>query len=161
MTRIYKGVIKIKIVLYKNRADNRKLNKSSKLSKIKTLDAHLKDDTSIIEPTLVCSLLSHAKLRECNYLYIPDFDRYYFINNIIEKTGRVFEIACHIDVLQTYKDDIKAITALILRQENVYHPYIEDGELLVRNDRYFEKKNIGRVGNGADNYYLTVNNGGE
>ena len=131
-------MIKIKIVLYKNRADNRRLNKSNKLSKIKTLDAHLKDDTSIIEPTLVCSLLSHAKLRECNYLYIPDFGRYYFIHNIVEKTGRVFEIACHIDVLQTYKDDIKTITALILRQENVYHPYIEDGELLVRNDRFFD-----------------------
>ena len=151
----------MKVILYKSRADNRQLDKSSKLSKVKTLDVHLKDDTSIIEPTLVCSLLSHAKLSVANYLYIPDFGRYYFINNIVEKTGRVFEIACHIDVLQTYKDDIKAITALILRQERVYHPYIEDGELLVRNDRYFEKKNIGIVGNGADNYYLTVNNGGE
>ena len=81
----------MEVILYKNRADNRQLNKSSKLSKIKSLNAHLKDDTSIIEPILVCSLLSHAKLRDANYLYIPDFGRYYFINNIccpIGTTGR-------------------------------------------------------------------------
>ena len=151
----------MKVILYKSRADNRQLDKSSKLSKVKTLDVHLKDDTSIIEPTLVCNLLSHAKLSVANYLYIPDFGRYYFINNIVEKTGRVFEIVCHVDVLHTYKGNIKQLTALILRQENIYHPYIEDDKLLVRNDRFFEKRVIGKVGNGTDNYYITVNNGGD
>ena len=151
----------MKIILYKSTADNRLLNKSSKISVIDTIDtAHIKDDTSIISPSIILSYKKINTLRNCNYLYIPSMGRYYYVNDIVLKQGGMYELKCHIDVLQTYKDDIKAITALILRQENVYHPYIEDGELLVRNDRFFEKKNIGIVGNGTDNYYLTVNNGG-
>ena len=95
------------------------------------------------------------------YNNVHTFEKAYFINNIVEKTGRVFEIACHVDALHTYKGNIKQLTALILRQENIYRPYIEDDKLLVRNDRFFEKKVIGKVGNGVDNYYITVNNGGE
>ena len=150
----------MKTILYKCSADNRQLDKSNKLTIIDTIDGvHLKDDTSIINPTLVISLKSHSKLRKCNYLYIPDFGRYYFINNIVEKTGRVFEIVCHVDVLMTYKGDIKNITTLILRQENVNNPYIEDSQLLVRATRVYEKHTIGKVGDSADHYYLTVNGG--
>ena len=149
------------IVLYSCSADNRQLDKSKKLTIIDKLEnVNLKEDTSIMNPTLVLNLKAHSKLRKCNYIYIPDFGRYYFIRNIIEKIGRVFEVSCHIDVLQTYHGDIKEITALILRQENINNPYIEDGELLVRSTRTFEKINIGKVGDSTDHYYLTVNNGG-
>ena len=64
----------------------------------------LKDECSITSPVLELKVTEKPNF---NYAYIADFGRYYFINNIVEKTGRMFEIACHIDVLQTYKDDIK------------------------------------------------------
>ena len=151
----------MEIYLYSSSADNRLLDKSKKLTLLKKFEGvNLKENTSVVNPTFLFSFLGQDNIRKANYLYVPAFGRYYFINNIVEKTGRVFEIACHVDVLHTYKGNIKQLTALILRQENIYHPYIEDNKLLVRNDRFFDKKIIGKVGNGTDNYYITVNNGG-
>ena len=66
----------------------------------------------------------------------------------------------HVDVLKTYASQIRSISTLILRQENVFSPYYEDKETLVRVNRFREKKNIGTVGGNDNNYYLTVNNGG-
>ena len=150
----------MKIILYKSTADNRLLDKSTKISVIDTIGAaHIKDDTSVISPSIILSYKKMDTLKKCNYLYVPSMGRYYYVNDIILKQGGIYELKCHIDVLMTYKGDIKNITALILRQENVNNPYIEDSELLVRANRYYEKYNIGMVGDSADHYYLTVNGG--
>ena len=150
----------MKIILYKSIADNRLLDKSSKITVIDTIDtAHIKDDTSIISPSIVLSYKKISTLRKCNYLYIPSMGRYYYVNDIVLKQGGIYELKCHVDVLMTYKGDIRNITTLILRQENLNNPYIEDGQLLVRANRVYEKHTIGRVGDSADHYYLTVNGG--
>ena len=150
----------MKIILYKSIADNRLLDKSSKITVIDTIDtAHIKDDTSIISPSIILSYKKISTLKKCNYLYIPSMGRYYYVNDIVLKQGGMYELKCHVDVLMTYKGDIKNITTLILRQENVNNPYIEDGQLLVRANRVYEKHTIGKVGDGTDHYYLTVNGG--
>ena len=150
----------MKIILYKSIADNRLLDKSSKITVIDTIDtAHIKDDTSIISPSVILSYKKISTLRKCNYLYIPSMGRYYYVNDIVLKQGGMYELKCHIDVLMTYKGDIRNITTLILRQENVNNPYIEDSQLLVRANRVYEKHTIGKVGDGTDHYYLTVNGG--
>ena len=150
----------MKIILYKSIADNRLLDKSSKITVIDTIDtAHIKDDTSIISPSIVLSYKKISTLRKCNYLYIPSMGRYYYVNDIVLKQGGIYELKCHVDVLMTYKGDIRNITTLILRQENVNNPYIEDSQLLVRTKRVYEKHTIGKVGDSADHYYLTVNGG--
>ena len=150
----------MKIILYKSTADNRLLDKSSKITVIDTIDtAHIKESTSIMSPSIILSYKKISTLKKCNYMYIPSMGRYYYVNDIILKQGGIFELKCHIDVLMTYKGDIKNITTLILRQENVNNPYIEDSQLLVRANRTYEKHNIGMVGDSTDHYYLTVNGG--
>ena len=150
----------MKIILYKSIADNRLLDKSSKITVIDTIDtAHIKDDTSIISPSVILSYKKISTLRKCNYLYIPSMGRYYYVNDIVLKQGGMYELKCHIDVLMTYKGELRNLTTLILRQENVNNPYIEDGQLLVRANRVYEKHTIGKVGDGTDHYYLTVNGG--
>ena len=150
----------MKIILYKSIADNRLLDKSSKITVIDTIDtAHIKNDTSIISPSIILSYKKISTLKKCNYLYIPSMGRYYYVNDIVLKQGGMYELKCHVDVLMTYKGDIRNITTLILRQENVNNPYIEDSQLLVRANRVYEKHTIGKVGDGADHYYLTVNGG--
>ena len=146
--------------LYKCTADYRKLDKSSSISMIKTVKCTLKENTSILNPVLKVSKISVGNIKKLNYLYIPDFARYYFITDIIECTGNILELHCKVDVLFSYKDDIKGITTLILRQENINNPYIEDAQLLVRSNRTYEKINVGKVGDSSNHYYLTVNNGG-
>ena len=110
--------------------------------------------------TVIINKMSASHIRQCNYAHISDFGRYYFITDIIETTANQLEISMHVDGLNSYKDDIRSITTLILRQENIYSPYFVDEEMLVRTTRFREKKNIGVIGGNTAYYYLTVNNGG-
>ncbi len=86
----------------------------------------LREDCSIINPVLKVEGLTAAQLKECNYLYIPDFGRYYFINNITLK-GKLYELNCHVDVLSSFKDKIRDNTAIISRQQRTYNLYLRDG----------------------------------
>ena len=145
--------------LMNTNADKRYLSKSTSL--IKKVTCKIKEGTSIINPTVIIKKLSDNHIRKCNYAHISEFGRYYFINDITEAPANQLEISMHVDVLKTYASQIRGISTLILRQENIYSPYYEDKEALVRVNRFREKKNIGTVGGTDTNYYLTVNNGGE
>ena len=144
--------------LMNTNADKRYLSKTT--SVVKKVNCKIKEGTSIINPTVIIGKMSASNIRKCNYAYISDFGRYYFINDIIETTASQLEISMHVDVLKTYSSQIRSISTLILRQEHVFSPYYEDKETLVRVNRFREKKNIGTVGGNDNNYYLTVNNGG-
>ena len=139
-------------------ADKRYLSKSTSL--IKKVTCKIKEGTSIINPTVIIKKLSDNHIRKCNYARISEFGRCYFINDITEAPANQLEISMHVDVLKTYASQIRGISTLILRQENIFSPYYEDKEALVRVNRFREKKNIGTVGGADTNYYLTVNNGG-
>ena len=107
---------------------------SSPVEKIgKTLDAGssydcvLKADTSVLTPTIIlCD--TGVNLKGYNYMYIADFGRYYFIDDIVTKNNDVWEVSGHVDVLETYKSQILANTAVIKRQEKQYNLYLDDPE---------------------------------
>lgn len=150
----------VKAVLMSTSDDPRKVGKS--LSKLAEVSMQLKDDTDIIDPIFKISYEGMASIKKCNYLYCSTFGRYYFINDIVGCVGGYYELICHVDVLQSYRDQIKNINTFIVRQEKSYNPYITDEQRPVRVPRLIDKLNIGRVGSVSDNYYyLTVNNGGE
>ena len=107
-------------------ADKRYLSKST--SVVKKVTCKIKEGTSIINPTVIIGKMSASGIRKCNYAYISEFGRYYFINDITETTASQLAISMHVDVLNTYKSQIRSISTLILRQENVYSPYYEDKE---------------------------------
>ena len=148
----------MKLTLMKTSSDKRDLRKST--TTIKTVNCKIKEGTSIISPTVIINKMSASHIRQCNYAHISDFGRYYFVTDIVETTANQLEISMHVDVLNSYKDDIRSITTLIERQENVFSPYFVDEEMLVRTTRFREKKNIGVIGGNVAYYYLTVNNGG-
>ena len=148
----------MKLTLMKTSSDKRDLSKST--TTIKTVNCKIKEGTSIINPTVIINKMSASHIKQCNYARITDFDRYYFITDIVETTANQLEISMHVDVLNSFKDDIRGITTLIVRQENVFSPYFVDEEMLVRTTRFREKKNIGVIGGNNAYYYLTVNNGG-
>lgn len=107
------------------------LHNSSPVEKIgKTLDAgtdftcDLKADTSVLKPTLI--LQSASSLAGFNYMYIQDFGRYYFIDDIVSKNNVIWEVSGHVDVLETYKQGILSNTAVLKRQQNKYNTYLND-----------------------------------
>ena len=88
-------------------ADKRYLSKST--SVVKKVTCKIKEGTSIINPTVIIGKMSASSIRKCNYAYISEFGRYYFINDITESTASQLAISMHVDVLNTYKSQIRSI----------------------------------------------------
>ena len=108
------------IKFYKITDDKRTLVKKLKDSGaganlMATLSGHLKDDCNILDP--VIEVAYNAAILTSNYMYIPAFGRYYYINQITTSTQRLF-IAGHVDVLMSYHDEIDNLNCVIERQEH-------------------------------------------
>lgn len=107
------------IKLYINNSDNNVLNK--KISLLNELDVKLKNETDIITPYLI---LSGDISNNANYLYIPKWNRYYYIINKKSINNGMYEIQCKVDVLMSHKKDILNSDALIYASENLKNNYI-------------------------------------
>lgn len=70
-----------------------------------------------------------------NYCYIPTLKRYYYINNVILVTSRLYRLELSLDVLMSFKDSILDIKAFITRNENLYNPLIKDDIIAYETDR--------------------------
>lgn len=119
------------ISLMRNNSDRNVVNKN--VNNIMTVNGTLKDSTSIINPVIriQCNLSS---VTGCNYIYIPEFDRYYYVNDITSITNDIVEFSCHVDVLYTYSSQIRSNTAIVRRQENQWNLYLNDGTFRVYQD---------------------------
>lgn len=112
------------IKLYNNLSDKIVVDKNI-TQKGSDVTGTLRENCSIIDPVIKMSAIG-TYLLECNYAYISEFGRYYYINNIV-CVGDLFEVHMHVDVLMTYKGDIRSNDAVISRQESRYNLYLQDG----------------------------------
>lgn len=126
------------IVLQRNNSEMNRLSKN--IDDIITVLGVLKEETSIINPIIKieCDMSS---VTGCNYMSIPVFGRSYFVRNIRSIRNGLVEFDCHVDVLSSFADFIRANTAIIKRQENSWNLYLNDGSLRVyQNPNVLTKK---------------------
>lgn len=105
---------------YNAKIKKNEINKTLGTPIVKTCS--LKNGSSIEDPVLY---MEHdAQLFQTNYVYIPDFGRYYFVSGreLVEHTEY---ITCHVDVLKTFADDIKSSKGTATRS-NFYNRNIPD-----------------------------------
>ncbi len=127
-------------------------------------NVEIKENTSVINPSFIIRFpggLGLSDYSTINYCYCSSLNRYYFVNNITLLTGQRLQFDCHIDVLETYKYQLKNIKAEIYRseQKNIRSRFMIDDRLPVECKRTVEKRTIGNVGTGVT-YCLTVAGGG-
>ena len=101
------------------------------------LTGTLRDDCSIIDPIIRVEGISGADLPFINYCEIVEFGRYYYIKDIV-LVGNLYELRCHIDVLMTYKDQLRNIPAVIARNEAVNNIMLQDGMIKTYADPIIE-----------------------
>lgn len=110
-------------------------NKSATNVVNKELDLHvpdltgdLRDGCSLLDPVIEIQASDPGfHLNHSNYIYIPDFGRYYYITNIVSTHFPLWEIHCHVDVLMSYSQQIKEQVAIVARQEAKYNMMLDDG----------------------------------
>ena len=143
--------------LYNNKSPVEKIGKN--LTDSHTIsDVLLKRDTSILRPVLLVN--SVQDIYTFNYMYISEFSRYYFIDDIRSVHDNLWEISAHVDVLETYKTDILSNTAVLRRQEKKFNLYLDDPEFKTyNNERVQTKRFKGASGWTKNLHYVLVTNG--
>ena len=118
----------------------------------------LKEGTSILKPVIIIN--TSDNLTGYNYMDIRDFSRYYFIDDIRSIHNNIWEISAHVDVLTTYATAIKANSAVIKRQQNLYNLYLDDPEFKTYNNERVQTKRFNGTGGWTKSlHYVLVVNG--
>ena len=90
---------------------------------------YIKEPSSVIDPSILIEA-DIAKIAGCNYAYIPQFRRYYYITNIVSATNTTCTIKLHVDVLMSYKNQLMDCYGYVDRQEDICSVMIADPEKL-------------------------------
>lgn len=101
----------IAVTLYNCSDDRRVVNKT--LSAARILQCTFLASSSVIKPQLRLSWVD--AMPTYNYMYIPAFGRYYFIDDIVADTGGAAIISASVDVLMSYQAALLNCPAVVVR----------------------------------------------
>lgn len=144
--------------------DNRVINKNP--VDINTVECSVYGECSMFEPTL---LLSYFRgMENCNYCYIPEWNRYYFVVNSTFRKGMQVVLRCRCDVLMSFKPYIEDLTCHIssTSTRDASGVYLADPNMPVSSDSFvinvpFSESPFDRSGSEGGSYVLTVVGGGD
>lgn len=105
----------MEITLYTNESEKNKLEKTITNSIL--LEGNLRDESSIINPIILISSNKEDIPYMYNYAYVPAFGRYYFITDIESVRTGIWRVSMHVDVLMSYKEQIKNLNVIINNSE--------------------------------------------
>ena len=105
----------MEIKIYKTNDDNRVVNKSLELLKIKNVV--LKENVDIMSPTIILKY-DKALFENMNYFYIPEYNRYYYLQSKKCLDALHYSITLKVDVLMSFKESFINTPMLINRTSN-------------------------------------------
>ena len=101
------------VTLYHNSNDATVVDKNnSYLQEVGSYNnVQLKEPTSLESPVFIFPVANKL----CNYIYVPDFQRYYFVDSVDILDGQRAQYKCSVDVLNTYKAGIYNNRQVVIR----------------------------------------------
>lgn len=105
-------------------------------------DCQIKSPSSIVNPVIQLSKASDPTT--FNYAYIPEWKRYYFINDITYNLG-LWVLSLTVDVLGTYRNQILLSEQYVLRNANDFDDNIVDNLYPVKAGSSYVVNNAGAV----------------
>lgn len=127
----------LQISLYKCSAENNRVDKSDYITSAFNMVGVLREQCSVLDPVITVEKTNPA-IMQYNYMYIPEFGRWYFITNIISKSQGIWEIHGHVDVLYTWGGEIKQNKAIINKtaEASKANIYLDDGSFVMDSHKY-------------------------
>lgn len=99
------------------------------------LTGTLKNECSIKDPVITLRIGDSQNIKipditKCNYAYIVNFNRYYYITDFRSIRDTILEVHMHVDVLKTYADEIKKQKGIVSRasSRSVYTSLLPDDD---------------------------------
>lgn len=98
----------MEIHLYVNSSEKNQLGKT--LGSELILTGNLRDEASVTNPVI---LIQADNVSGYNYAYVKEFNRYYFIRNMVSVRTGLWRIELSVDVLESYKTEIKKLSVIL------------------------------------------------
>ena len=143
----------MEITLYKTSEENNKIDKT--LSEPYKMIGSLRNESSVIRPSILVEVENPTNY---NYMYIPDFGRYYFIKEMTSVRTNLWRLDCEVDVLKSYANEIKTLTVIIDKNKDYSrtNQYLDDGSFIIENKNTIEIKNVSNGFNDEASYVLVT-----
>lgn len=143
----------MKVTFYINTAENNRVDKTAYLQQVIEVEGSLRTDCSLLSPVIVFEfpnlnpspiideddeevvgvdsdiVIDSDVFYRFNYAYIKEFERYYFVQDVIIQRSKVFNVFMSCDVLMSFRNDIRSLNAFVERNEFQYDPLLPDALL--------------------------------
>lgn len=130
------------IILYKCSCEVNVVDKSQHMKLKKILEGTFRDSVSVSNVTVRVENNGDV---DFNYAFIPEFNRYYFIDDIIVVNNKLADLVLTVDVLMTYKKGIYGLKCFVERNENKYNELLIDKKRIIEQGIYVSEKTIDNV----------------
>ncbi len=96
------------ITFYINNSEKNKISKN--LTNNTHISGTLRNETGVMNPVILIHSVNPTKF---NYVYIPEFNRYYFITDMVSIRTDIWQVKLHVDVLMSFKDSLKNVKVIL------------------------------------------------
>lgn len=127
----------MQIQLMRCTAEKNRINKSEYITKVFAIEGNIIDNCDIQNPIIIIQKTTQPLKAGYNYMYIPEFKRYYYVSWVNVNTN-MWELHGSIDVLYTYMADILNNKAIIEKSEDnsKANLYLNDGSFVMDARKY-------------------------
>lgn len=114
----------VDVTLYYNADKNIVAQKH--LTSIGSFSGDFRATADVLRPTLIIQ----AEIpTSANYVYIPDFHRYYYISERREITKDLTEFSLYVDVRKSFYNNLLSNKGIVARNTNNYNMYLADNKI--------------------------------
>lgn len=96
------------ITFYINNSEKNKISKN--LTNNTHISGTLRNETGVMNPVILIHSVNPTKF---NYVYITEFNRYYFITDMVSIRTDIWQVKLHVDVLMSFKDSLKNVKVIL------------------------------------------------
>lgn len=127
----------MEINLFTNTAPNEMVDKTGYIENRFVIEGAFRQHSSIVDPIITIEKTNPAGFYY-NYMYIPDFKRWYYINDYIAIRNNLWELHAHVDVLYTWRAEIRQMRAVVDKSEEYGNAnlYMDDGSFILDARKY-------------------------
>lgn len=146
----------MEIRLYNTSDDRIVVNKT--LTDELILEGTLKESLNVLSPSVMVTV----DVSEYNYMYIPEFERYYYINSVEVIKNGLWQIrTAEVDVLMSWKDEFLQLNAIIDKTNNISlaDEFIDDGSFITSSNSIINVINYDEGFNDFADYILLTAGG--
>lgn len=119
----------MQIILYHNYSDADHINKQ--LSEGVEVSGVLRTESTVIKPIIRMEMQSDITY---NYCYIPEWHRFYYIDEINSYRSNIIDLSLRVDPLMSFAQDILNLEVIINKQDSEYtNLYLDDGDWVMEN----------------------------